>query len=339
MGIVKKGKDYYIQYSLYVVNEDGEKERVQKQEKIGPSRQLAEAAHQKRLLERTEQKFFPREEKKKPITLSDFIPRYMANSKLTKSPKMQDVDYNSTRHLEKHLGDEYLHAITPGKVQEYIEKRLKEVSPSSTNRDISCLKTMLNRAVEWELLEANPVAKVKKLLEPPERIRYLMKEEIIRLLACCIAHLVPIVQMALWTGMRKGEIMRLKWCNVDMKNRMIQVKYPTRSKKQGRIVPIGKKLLKVLEGLTKDHEFVFRGLKDPKKGFKAACRKAGIQDFRFHDLRHTAASWMIMAGVNIVAVQKILGHAKIEMTLRYVQLNEETLRQAVETLENELATE
>lgn len=337
MGIKKKGKDYYLDYSTYEINDKGERERRRHQEKIGPSLALAEAILRKKLLEITEEKYFPQAPGKPHVMLRDFIERYMAESRATKSRKMQLVDHNSTRHLAERLGDLALHTITPGDVQQYVQARLEEVSPSSVNREISCLKTMLNRAVTWELLEVNQLARVKKLPEPPERIRYLSKDEVKRLISHCLTHMVPIVWCALFTGMRKMEILGLTWADVDLEKRFIFVRYPTQSKKQGRLVPVGKRLFKILTELPRKNEFVFGGLKDIKKGFASACRKAKIKDFRFHDLRHTAASWMAMEGVPLPAMQKILGHAKIEMTMRYVQLSDELLRKAIDTLENTLA--
>jgi integrase len=142
--------------------------------------------------------------------------------------------------------------------------------------------------------------------------------------------------IALNTGMRKGEILRLRWHDIDLDNRFFFLKQ-TKSNKP-RKVPISDFLVDVLNSIKKTGEFVFanpktgKPISDLQTGFKAACRKAGISDLRFHDLRHTAATYMVIGGIDLVTVKEILGHATIQMTMRYAHPTPENKRHAVEVL-------
>lgn len=190
---------------------------------------------------------------------------------------------------------------------------------------------------------------MKKFKEPEPKDRILAEEEIVRLLRACAAHLRPIILAALCTAMRRGEILSLKWDQVDLGKRMIYVE-KTKSGKP-RIIPINSILLNELSRLRQANgksEYVFldpaseRPMKDIKTAFRSACARAkknpddekdpGIVGLRFHDLRHNAASKMVEAGIDLVTVSKILGHASIQTTMRYAHPTPENMRRAVETL-------
>ncbi|MEW6685043.1 MAG: site-specific integrase [Candidatus Edwardsbacteria bacterium] len=147
--------------------------------------------------------------------------------------------------------------------------------------------------------------------EPPGRLPFLTREQIGSLIAQCSEHLRPIVLTALNTGMRKSEILNLKWEDVHLGNRWITL-YKTKNNEMRRI-PINDTLLGVLRELERkksgDYLFCRDGNRvgEIKKGFKAACRRAGISDFTFHDLRHIYASYLIMGGADIRSVQQLLG--------------------------------
>jgi integrase len=180
--------------------------------------------------------------------------------------------------------------------------------PGTINRHVACIKAMFTKAVEWEMVEEEilkKVRKVKLLEENNRRLRYLSVEECQRLLSECPKHLRPIVIMALNTGMRRGEIFGLKWENVDLKHGFILLDRTKNGER--REIPINNTLRTTLANIERrlDLPYVFFNpdtalpYNDIKTGFNRACRKAGIKDFHFHDLRHTFASHLVMAGVDI----------------------------------------
>lgn len=210
---------------------------------------------------------------------------------------------------------------------------------SSVNKEMSCLHHIFNKAVEWEMAESNPFDRGKTLLlkENNQRLRYLTEEEVPRLLAECSEYLHPIVVCAINTGMRRGEILDLKW--EQIRGGWI---YLQRTKTQEpRQVPVNDELVILFKHLRRRHhfrsEYVFQDkgrakFKRVEKGFNAACKRAGIEDSRFHDLRHTFASHMIMRGASLKEIQEILGHKNLTMTMRYAHLSQEKKKQAVNLL-------
>jgi integrase len=210
---------------------------------------------------------------------------------------------------------------------------------SSVNREMACLHHVFSKAVEWEMVERSPFERGKSLIlkENNQRIRYLTEDEISRLLIECEGpkqkHLHRIVVCALNTGMRKGEILSLRWDQV--KNGFIYLE-KTKTKNR-REIPVNEDLAKILkeirkeEGLTSKYVFTYarRTIDRVDRAFRAALKRAHIEDFRFHDLRHTAASHMVMRGASLKEIQEILGHTTMTMTLRYAHLGEEQKKRAV----------
>jgi integrase len=188
---------------------------------------------------------------------------------------------------------------------------------------------MLTKAVQWEMVNEEireKVRRVKLLAENNRRLRYLSIDESQTLIKECDNHLRPIVITTLNTGMRKGEILNLKWENVDLKNGFIL--HDKTKNGERREIPINAGLKDELQGEIRrlDVPNVFfdpatgRPYQDVKKSFKSACRRAVIKDFVFHDLRHTFASQLVMAGADIATVKELLGHKTLTMTLRYAHL-------------------
>lgn len=232
-------------------------------------------------------------------------------------------------------------------------------SIATINREISALRHLFSKAVEWELIEETPFRRGRSLIlkENNARLRYLSEEEITMLLNACSPHVRSIVTCALNTGMRRGEILSLKWSQI--RNHFIYLQKTKTD--EPRQIPINDALDTLFRDLSKaqgkNTEYVFlfsrrkkvtkreheSGLKvielkagDPiqgvKTGFSAALRRAGIENFRFHDLRHTFASHMIMRGASLKEVQEILGHKTMTMTLRYAHLSQEHKKKAVNLL-------
>ncbi len=186
------------------------------------------------------------------------------------------------------------------------------------------------------------VRRVKLLEENNRRLRYLSKEECKTLINACSSHLKPIVITALNTGMRRGEILSLTWENVDLKHGFILLDRTKNGER--REIPINATLRDTLEALPRriDGGPVFydpiTGLPygDVKTAFNGARRRAKIRDFRFHDFRHTFASHLVMAGVDLTTVSRLLGHKSLSMTLRYAHLSPMHMTKAVDVLDGVL---
>ena len=160
-------------------------------------------------------------------------------------------------------------------------------------------------------------------------------------MACSAPHLIPILHTALNTGMRKGEILSLKWNNVDFDNNLFIINALNNKSKKTKRIPINSYLRKMLLELKLKNginsEYVFLGLSgelimDVKTAFNNSCRRAKIEGFTFHDLRCTAGTRMLESGVNIVAISEILGHSSIEITKKKYLHPDNSLRDAVEKL-------
>jgi integrase len=196
-------------------------------------------------------------------------------------------------------------------------------------------------AVDHGLIENNPCRKVRKLRLDNQRIRYLSPQEEGRLMKALTgrkAHLRPLVVLAINTGMRRGELLNLTWERVDFSRDVI---YVTNTKSgKDRVVPMNQLVRQELTGLREraDGEFVFvskrtgLNLTEIKKGFNAACVEAEIENFRFHDLRHTAGTRLADAGADAFTIKEILGHGSIQTSARYVHATHEGKRRAVEAL-------
>jgi integrase len=199
---------------------------------------------------------------------------------------------------------------------------------------------MLNKAVAWGYVQSNPLKGLKGLKEPPGRLRYLAPEEKTRLLKACAspAYLWPIVELAIHTGMRRGEILSLRWSDVDMRRRTITLSQTKNNER--RVIPLNETVTAVLKRLPRhlDTDRLFPNLNGPMitRAFSRACRKASLPNLRFHDLRHTFASYLAMGGFNLRTIQQLLGHRDLRMTSRYSHLSADHLQQAVKSLDTAL---
>ncbi len=226
-------------------------------------------------------------------------------------------------------------------VEEWQTERMTRNKPATVNRVLETLKHMFTKAVDWEMVEEDALKKIRKVKHLPEnnrRLRYLSKDECRALIKACKPHLQPIVITALNTGMRKEEILSLEWeRHIDLNNGLILLDVTKNGER--REIPMNKSVRTTFRELLRrvDSPYVFsdgngKRYLDIKRSFKSAIRKTGIKDFRFHDLRHCFASHLVMAGVDLTAVQELLGHKNLTMTLRYAHLSPKHKVQAVEML-------
>lgn len=208
-------------------------------------------------------------------------------------------------------------------------------APATVNRELEVLSKIFTMAVDNGITASNPCRKVKKFRQDNQRNRYLTTDEEEKLMAALNgrrAHLRPIVVIALNTGMRRGEILGLTWSNVDLVRGLI---YVTNTKSGvNRIIPINKTVKAELEALEREGERVFN-IDWIKRSFMSALREAKIKNFRFHDLRHTAATRLADAGADAFTIAAILGHSTIQMSARYTHATDERKRRALEAISME----
>ena len=242
-------------------------------------------------------------------------------------------------HLKPFFGTVKLSDVRRVDVQKYITHRSGEVSPGSVVKELNVLKHLLALAVEWELIPANPAHGVKPPRVPAGRVRYLQPKELRAVLEACPEWLRPIAGLAVATGMRRGEILGLRWLDIDFNGGRIML--PQTKNGDGRIVYLNtlaqQALAIVRQGKAKPTDLVFDGEpmspENVSLAFLRACRSVNVSDFRFHDLRHTAASWMRMKGADIHTVALILGHKDLRMAARYQHLSPAFLSDAVKLLD------
>lgn len=228
--------------------------------------------------------------------------------------------------------------ITTGDIERFLSDRLQTVGPARHNRDLSLLKIIFKKAMEWNYARTNPASPIRKLREPPGRVRFLTDEERDALLTACPERLRTIVLIALNTGLRKTELLTLRWKDLDFKNRMLRIERTKNGER--RDIPMTQVVHNILRAIPRrvDAPYVFASSDGTpqqylKTTWNTAIRKAKLDDFTFHDLRHTFASTLIMSGVDIRTVQTLLGHKSITMTMRYSHLSPNHLRLAIGVLD------
>lgn len=273
-------------------------------------------------------------------TLSELIDRYIKDILPTK-PKNSK---NTLLHLnwwKEELGQYSLADISPAiigekrdKLASGITKRNTRRSPSTVVRYIAALSHAMTIAVkEWGWMDDSPMNRVTKPKEPRGRIRFLSDEERTRLLSECrnseSQYLYTAVVLALSTGGRKMEILGLTWKNIDF-NRGVIILHETKNGER-RILPLAGHALELMTQQTKVRhvgcDFVFPGKSlsspvDLRTPFENALKRAEITDFRWHDLRHSCASYLAMNGASLAEIAEILGHKTLQMVKRYAHLSE-----------------
>ena len=265
--------------------------------------------------------------------MNDYLEIYAKHAKATYKSNIFML-----KRMGKFFGDVFAHELTSADVEGYRGHRLSTgVSKSTVNREMALLKHVFNKGIEWEKCTDNPVRKIKFYSEKEnKRTRYLEQHEKVRLLNACPTPTKRLVFFALQTGMRRGEILNLKWPDLDFNTNLICVRHSKARKP--RFIPINSELENMLKSMPTASEYVFgtadgqAGFTLYRKPFETAMKKAGISDFRFHDLRHCFASDLVMKGVDLKTVSELLGHSSTAMTERYSHLSPAHKRTAVELL-------
>ncbi|MDE2009887.1 MAG: site-specific integrase, partial [Candidatus Omnitrophica bacterium] len=322
-------KDYYIEY-----RDRGKKYR----EHIGPSKSLAMTVLAKRKVEIAEGRFLEKKEEVR-IRFEDFADEYYElHCKVNNKKSCETADKHNIKTLKAFFAGYYLDEISVHMIQTFKSEKMKEfkllksgekryLSPTTINRKLTCLKSIFNKAKTWGKFSGNnPVNGIKFSKENNGRLRFLEKEEADKLLKNCLPVIKPIVTVALNTGMRKGEIMKLKWRDIDFKRAIVHLTNTKNHEK--REIPLNETTINAFVSVPQhpESELIFvkdngQSYGDFKKSFFTACRNSGIKNFRFHDLRHTFASHLVMNGVDLNTVRELMGHKSMAMTLRYAHLS------------------
>lgn len=274
-----------------------------------------------------------------PITLKQALDEYIKkHSEPHLSPKQVEREKGIVKKLLDYFGEyKQLCDITQKDIEDYLFQQLQTVKPATANRELAFLKSFFRKCEEWDYIVHNPARKIKKFKEPPGRLRYLSPDEMQRFLKA-VDEEKPLVRAFIltgfYTGMRKSEISKLKWKDIDFENDLIIVQESKNNEK--RTIKMVPQLKKILQSLPRRSEYVFYNPETKKpvywieSAWKRILKKAGIQDFRFHDLRHNFASYLIMSGNNIRVVQSLLGHKTIQMTARYAHVSDARKQEAIE---------
>jgi integrase len=253
--------------------------------------------------------------------------------------------------LIEHFGNMRIRLITHTSIEKYKRQRLliktrrgKDRDIASVNRELSLMRAILNYAKRQGWLSRNPFGTGESIIsnaDETRRERILTREEESRLLAVCVeprAHLRPLLLCALDTGMRRGEMFKLRWSDVDLIGGIIRVRKTTtktwEARSIGMTTRLQDELRRLWEAAPPDTDGLVFGIKNNiKRSFATACRLAAVEDFRLHDCRHTATTRMIQAGMAPMEVMKITGHKQIDTFLRYMNTNDQTARRTAAALD------
>ncbi len=273
------------------------------------------------------------------VRFSEFVETFISHAKVN-VPRSWERYEDSAVNLLGFFGNEIdLTAIDPKGIEGFKAYRVQSVKPSTVNRDLQVLKRMFNLAIAWGNARENPVKLVKFFKEPTGRVKYLTCEQYEKVLEACRPHLRPLIVAAVHTGLRLGNLLRLRWCDVDFENGYANI-LKTKNDVPRHLALNNNVIEALLPIKLKNKEWVFtneEGEHLPSRTaqwqFGQALEACGIQEFRFHDLRHTCASWLAMAGENQEVIKEILGHKDIRMTDRYTHLMPGRTKTAVKKLD------
>lgn len=291
----------------------------------------------------------------KKHTAKELIDRYMTEI-LPRKPKSISDQKTQLGWWRNSIGSFLLSDITPALITEHRNKLSSETSDrkgrkrtdATINRYCAALSHCFTIAIkEWNWLENNPMLKIKKFKEPRGRVRFLNDEERERLLQACKDSSSPflyiLVVLGISTGARAMEIKTLEWKNVDLNRGMIFL-HDTKNgdRRSLPLVGIAKDLMKTLyKNRNENTNLVFpsKNLQNPidvRTPFETAIQKAGIKDFRWHDLRHCCASYLVMNGATLPEVAAVLGHRTTAMTSRYAHIADSHTSKIVESMNNKI---
>ena len=351
-------------YIREVIKKDGSKSYHAEVRIRGTAPQRASFRNQslaKKWIQKTEAaihdgKYFPDVESKKH-TVGEMIDRFIEEW-LPKFPKRLSKQKALLGWWKNQMEHILLSDLRPSIIARCRDKLLSEKTcrkrlrtPSTTNRYLASLGKVLSVCVqEWQWLDESPIKKVSKLKEGCGRDRFLSKSEKERLLVSCKESTNPylyiMVNLSILTAMRYGELSHLRWIDIDFENKKITLEETKNGER--RILPLTEYSEMLFKGCptfgSPKNEFVFKALyqrsgssvANVRTAFKKALEKAGIENFRWHDLRHTACSWMAMNGATQGELMAILGHRSHVQTRRYQHYSQKHLSDLMQRMGKEI---
>ena len=284
-----------------------------------------------------------------PITFEELAVAYL---KHVRGKRSIQRDKDAIKRLRESFTGRDMNNLDAGAINAYKERRGREgMSPSTVNRELAVLSSAINVANRELGHQITNVLTGRKHRGVTHRVRWITHEEARRLIEDCrdskTEYLADFVVFGLNTGMRKQEILGLEWSRVDLANRLIYLRPEDTKGKRSVGIPTNAAVRSVLTARLEQRmrssnpsPWVFHKggsrVGDVTNGFRLACKRAGIEDFHPHDLRHTCAAWLVSAGVPLSEVRDLLGHSSVTVTERYAHLCPGRVREAVTVLDNVL---
>lgn len=265
----------------------------------------------------------------------------------SKEKRSHDRDVWSAKKLYPHFTKHELVSLSVADIRGYIDARINAGAAAGTiNRELGLFSAALNYARKWWGWKLENPVQGCRLPEPEGRVRWLSDEEATRLVDAAAAsvrspHILPFVVLALSTGCRRDEMLKLKWAQIDLKRKVIELAPEDTKNGKGRPVPLNDNALAAIAKLgafRKEHcpesAWVFcredgERLGSVRTAFRCALKRAKITDFRIHDQRHTFASWAVNSGVDLAYLREVLGHASVRTTERYAHVAPDKAREVV----------
>lgn len=309
-------------------------------EKIGLY-QTAVHVYRKRKVEIREGRFIPEDIRRKQASVTELIADRLETAKTLRSHR---TEKQRLGWWQDRLGHRAARSIIANDIEQARLELLDDCAPATVNRYLAALKATFSLAVRNKKADSNPVKTVRLMRESNQRVRWLSEAEESRLMAVLPKKYRPMVIVSLNTALRKSEQLNLQWRDVDFRQGLLLV----RNSKPGdsRYVPMNAAVVQTLKALPRriHSPFVFAGRKagahmnDLPKYWEEYLKKAKIENFHWHDLRHTFASRLVMAGADLYTVKKLLGHHDMKMTERYAHLAPDFLKGAVDLLTKKTGT-
>lgn len=334
-GVFEKVPGSGVWWVLYY-DQHGKRHR----EKVGP-KSLAIEVYRKRKSEIKEEEFFPEKvaAKRRRLLLADAIRSYLEESRATKRTWKDDERYGAVWVAE--LGNQPMDAVNASDIEAWRRKKGQDCKPATVNRHVAFLKRVFNVAIRDGRCKENPVGRVKMLRENNARLRFMSELEESLLREVFQEDKWHFVELALHTGLRASEQFGLRWEHVDFRSDVLTI--PRSKHGERRHVQMNARVREILRAMPSrlQSEWVYPSKDETRhrnfmsfrhRYWEPALKKAGLKDLRWHDLRHTFASRLVMRGVDLSTVRELMGHKTIQMTQRYAHLAPSHLRAAVDVL-------
>ena len=306
--------------------------------KIGPDKETAELVEKDLKVKAAKGEHLGIMEERK-VYFKDFAQKYLEWAQTNKSPTTYARDETTVhKHLIPFFKGKYLASITPRHLEEYKTHRAGKVQPRTVNRELDTLNSLLSRGVEWGDIRVHPGKGVKKLKFQKRPPTYLTTEQLEQLLEVCEDHyLYTFIVLGAYTGMRKGELLRLEWPDVNFNRREIIVRKAKNNDFRAiNMNPLVWDALKQHPRHIKSKVVLARPDGEPyqdlRTGFEKALKAAELPRIRIHDLRHSFASNLVASGISLAVVQELMGHKDIQTTMVYAHLGPNLKQAAVDSL-------